>query len=60
MEATKILVQELKFCNGRRKDGSVFMKPLLGEALPSAATTLTSKGGKFGKIAFYFMDWLEF
>jgi hypothetical protein len=50
MEATKVFVQELKFGNGRRKDESLFMKPLLGGALPSIATLLTLKRGKFGKI----------
>jgi len=50
MEATKIFVQELKFGNGKRKDESLFMKLLLlGGALPSTATLLTLKWGKFGK-----------
>jgi hypothetical protein len=60
MEAAKIFVQELKFGNGRRKDGSLFMKPILGEALPFTTTVLTLKWGKFGKIVIQILDWVEF
>jgi hypothetical protein len=54
------LVQELNFGNGRRKDESLFVKPLLDGALASTATFLTLKWGKFGKIVIWFLDWVEF
>ena len=60
MEATKIFVQELKFVNGRRKDESLFMKPLLGGALPSTATLHTLNGGKLAKLSFNFWIGLSF
>jgi hypothetical protein len=50
MEAKEIFVQELRFGNGRRKDGSLFMKPILGAALPFTAIVLSLIWGKFGKI----------
>jgi len=54
------LVQKLKFGNERRKDESLFMKPVLDGALASTATLLTLKWGKFGKIVIWFLDWVEF